>query len=101
MFEVDAYLVGASGFQYTFHDVDVAEAFEDAVVGDGVFAVGAVGEACHGFAVGEVAPDVSGDGAGVGVEVAPADGDVFAVGGFVKELGGEVCFGFFGFGDDE
>ena len=99
--EVGADLVGAPGFEDALDDVDVGEAFEDAPVGDGGLAVGAVGEACHDFAVAEVAPDVPGDGAGVGVEVAPAYGDVAAGGGFVEELGGEAGFCLLGFGDDE
>ena len=92
---VDTYLVGAAGLEPEFYEGYVVEPLEDFVVGDGVFAIVAIGEGVHYFAEAEVAAYVHLYGSFLCGEVAPHKGYVAAVYGVLLELGGEEAHGFF------
>lgn len=91
--------MGAAGFQNTFHYVHVTQAFQYPVVRYGMFAVTAVRETGHDFAVGQVTSDMSGDGTRITFQVSPANGNVFPVGGFMEKLGCQMGLGMFRFSD--
>ena len=55
-------------------------------MGDGVFALVAVGEYLHQHAVAGVAPDVADDGAVQLFHLAPHDCDILALGALLEEL---------------
>lgn len=93
--EMGSDLVGAAGFQNTFHYVHVTQAFQYPVVRYGMFAVTAVRETGHDFAVGQVTSDMSGDGTRITFQVSPANGNVFPVGGFMEKLGCQMGLGMF------
>lgn len=97
---VHAYLVGASGFEDALDEGDVAEAFEYAVVGDGMLSF-AIGQDSHLHAVARVAADVARDGSFVLFDVAPHQGTVAALRSLMEELVAQVGLGVGGLGDDE
>ena len=97
---VDADLVGAPGLEAELGEGDVVEPFQHFVMGDGIFAVVAIGEGIHYFAEAQVAANVGLYGAFVFLEVAPNEGDVAAIDGVFFELGGQLCHGGFGLCDD-
>ena len=97
---VHAYLVGATGLEAQLYEGDVVEPLDDFVVGDGVFAIVALGKGVHDLAEAEIAPDVDVYGAFVFGEVAPHEGYVAAVYGMFFELGGEQAHGLFFLADD-
>ena len=99
IFEMGTDLVGTASFQNTFHYVHVTQTFQYSVMRYGMFAVTAVREAGHDFAVGQVAPDMSGDGTGITFQISPADGHIFPVGSFMKKLGCQMGLGMFRFSD--
>ena len=86
---VDTDLVGATGLQTVFVQGHVTETFQHFPVGDGVFAVVAVGIDGHLAAVAGATPDVALDGAFVFLEVAPNQGIVTAVDAVYEELVGQ------------
>ena len=95
-------LVGTSGFQHTFHNIHVAQAFQHVIVSHGVFAVVATfREYTHDFPVRDTPSDVTNNRSVVIFQVSPAYGHVFPTGGFMKKLGRQFGFSFFRFGNDQ
>ena len=102
MLHVGSYLMGAAGFETAFDEGDVAELLDDAPVGDGILAYAGVGGGDgHAEAVLGVAGDVALDASLVGVEVAPDEAVVDAVGVVDEELLAETGLRFRCLGDDE
>ncbi len=101
IFEMSTDLMGSAGFQNTFNYVHIAQAFQYPVMRYGVFAMTAVRKTGHDFAVGQVAPDMSGDRSGFVFQVTPTNGYILPVGSLVEKLSSQMGFGLFGFGDDQ
>lgn len=91
--EVDADLVGAACFQFTFDEGEsVVEALEDFIVGGGRFSLPLWHDG-HALAVFGVAADIACNGAAFLLRDAVDEGMVGTVGGFVSKLVGEVAVG--------
>ena len=86
IFEMSTDLMGSAGFQNTFNYVHIAQAFQYPVMRYGVFAMTAVRKTGHDFAVGQVAPDMSGDRSGFVFQVTPTNGYILPVGSLVEKL---------------
>lgn len=93
VFHVYADLVGTSGFQYAFHQCDVAQSFQNLIVCYGMFALCRVGQNRHLHPVLRVSSDVAGDGSFVFVDDSPYQRVVFTFGGLVVELQAQAGFG--------
>ena len=99
---VGSYLMGAAGLKAAFDEGDIAELLDDAPVGDGILAYAGVGSGYgHAEAVLWVAGDVALDASLVGVEVAPYEAVVDAVGVVDEELLAEGGLCLRRLGDDE
>ena len=98
---MDADLVRPAGLELAFDNGDVAVAFEDAVVGDGPFALFRVVVVAEAEAVVGVAADVALERAAVLLDVAPYDGDVLALDRVDEELTGELELGLVVLGDNQ
>ena len=102
MFHVGSDLMGTSGFQPAFHECDIIEILQYAVVGDGMFPDFAVRrEDCHLHPVFRVAGDVAFDTSFFLLKVSPDQGIVQSFGGFVEELFAQMRFGVGIFGHHE
>ena len=98
---VDADLVGASRFQTTFDEVDIAQPFEHPVMRHGVFAVLPVGEDGHFEPVAQAASDVSFDRSLFLFHVAPHQRVIDPVDRVVEKLSGQPGVGALVFGHDQ
>ena len=102
MFHVGSDLMGTSGFQPAFHERDIIEILQYAVVGDGMFPDFAVRwEDCHLHPVFRVAGDVAFDTSFFLLKASPDQSIVQSFGGFVEELFAQMRFGIGIFGHYE
>ena len=86
MFHVYTNLVRAASLEDTFHQGDLADAFQHMVVCDRMLPLFGIIEDGHLHPVFRVPADVSGDGAVVLIDNSPDEGDIFPLGGLVEEL---------------
>ena len=84
--ELHPNLVGSTCFQFAFHYGDIAQSFDDAVVGDSVFTRTSVREYFEALAVVGVAAYVTDNGAAIFFDIPPNNSNVFAVDRVVEEL---------------
>jgi hypothetical protein len=94
VFHVNAYLVGAAGFQHTTDQGYVIKTLYNGVVRRGIFSMFSVGISFKEFAVPLVAAYMRFHRSVVFVKVAPHEGPVFALHGMVEKLLGQVPHGF-------
>ena len=95
VFHVHPDLMGSSGFEDAFHECDIAEALQDAVVCDGVFADARLRvKHRHLHSVSWIAGDVTLNASFVFFKVSPDECIVATSGCFVEELESEFCFCF-------
>ena len=89
MLKMHPYLMGASGFQGALHQVHVTQPFQHPEVRHRLLALVAIGEDMHLFPVFRVSSNMSGDGAGIFLQVAPYKCPVGPSGGLVEKLAGQ------------
>ena len=102
MLHVGTDLMGTSGFQPAFHERDIIEILQYAIVGDGMFPDSAVRwKYCHLHPVFRVTGDVAFDTSFFILKASPDQSIVQPLGGFVEELLPQMRFGIGIFGHYE
>ena len=102
MLHVGTDLMGTSGFQPAFHERDIIEILQYAIVGDGMFPDSAVRwKYCHLHPVFRVTGDVAFDTSFFILKASPDQSIVQPLGGFVEELPPQMRFGIGIFGHYE
>ena len=101
IFHMDTYLMRTPGFEAAFHQCDIAQTFQNGIVGDRRLALISFGENRHLHAVTRITADIAFDPSFVVAYDTPYERPVFTFGRFVEKLQTEVCFSFRLFSDNQ
>ena len=101
MFHMNTNLMCTPCFQNTFHESDVSQPLQYAIMGYGVLAHRRVGHHRHLHPVSRIACDIANDGSFILFYNSPYQGAILAFGRFIKELESKVCFRIRRFGNHQ